>query len=68
MMEKLIAMGVGYKGGTGDDTIIDLGEDTVRMLVILDRLGKFDEVIKADGADAKQIIKEIADILVKSAE
>lgn len=67
-VEKLLAMGVGSKGGTGDDTIIDLGEDTVRMLVILDRLGKFDEVIKADGADAKQVIREIADILVKSAE
>ena len=68
MLQELVAMGVGYKGGTGDDTIIDLGEDTVRMLVILDKLGKFDEVIKADGADAKQVIREIADILVKSAE
>lgn len=67
-VEKLVAMGVGSKGGTGDDTKIDLGEDTVRMLVILDKLGKFDEVIRDDGADAKQVIREIADILVKSAE
>ena len=67
-VEKLVAMGVGSKGGTGDDTKIDLGEDSVRMLVILDKLGKFDDVIKDNGADAKQIIKEIADILVKSAE
>ena len=67
-VEKLLAMGVGSKGGTGDDTIIDLGEDTVRILVILDKLDKFDEVIKDNGADAKQVIREIADILVKSAE
>ena len=42
-LEKLMAKGIlRGKGGTGDDTIIDLGEDAVRLLVILDRLGKFD--------------------------
>lgn len=31
------------KGGSGDDTVIDLGEDAVRILVILDRAGLFDD-------------------------
>ena len=62
-VEKLIAMGVGSKGGTGDDTIIDLGEDAVRLLCILDKLGKFDEI--KQGADADTIIREIANILLK---
>ena len=44
-VEKLMAKGIlRGKGGDGDDTIIDLGEDAVRLLVILDRLGKFDEI------------------------
>lgn len=38
LMEKGILQG---KGGEGDDTIIDLGEDAVRLLVILDRAGVF---------------------------
>ena len=62
-VEKLIAMGVGSKGGTGDDTIIDLGEDAVRLLCILDKLGKFDEI--KQGADADTVIREIANILLK---
>lgn len=38
LMEKGILRG---KGGEGDDTILDLGEDAVRLLVILDREGVF---------------------------
>lgn len=41
-IERLLAKGVlNGKGGTGDNTIIDLGEDSVRLLVILDREGIF---------------------------
>lgn len=41
-IEKLMRNGVlKGKGGTGDDTIIDLGEDAVRLLVIFDRQGLF---------------------------
>lgn len=41
-IDKLMARGVlRGKGGEGEDTIIDLGEDTIRMLVILDRQGVF---------------------------
>jgi hypothetical protein len=42
-VEKLI--GKGYlkgKGGSGDELILDLSEDSVRILVILDRAGNFD--------------------------
>lgn len=42
-VEKLI--GKGYlkgKGGSVDDLILDLSEDSVRILVILDRAGNFD--------------------------
>ena len=38
LMEKGILRG---KGGEGDDTILDLGEDAVRILVMLDRKGVF---------------------------
>lgn len=30
------------KGGNGDETIVDLGEDAIRVLVMLDRAGVFD--------------------------
>lgn len=41
-IEKLMAKGIlRGKGGEGDDTILDLGEDAVRLLVILDRKGIF---------------------------
>ena len=62
-MEKLVSMGVASKGGSGEDTIIDLGEDAVRLLCILDKLGKFDEI--KQGADADTVIREIANILLK---
>lgn len=39
LMEKGILRG---KGGEGDETVIDLGEDAIRVLVMLDRAGKFD--------------------------
>ena len=43
-VQKLMKKGVlKGKGGNGDQTIIDLGEDAVRLLVILDRQGAFDE-------------------------
>ena len=29
------------RGGQGEDTILDLGEDAVRLLVLLDRAGLF---------------------------
>ena len=38
LMEKGILQG---KGGEGDENILDLGEDAVRLLVILDRAGVF---------------------------
>ena len=41
-VEKLMTKGIlRGKGGEGDDTILDLGEDAVRLLVILDREGVF---------------------------
>ena len=41
-VEKLMAKGIlRGKGGEGDETILDLGEDAVRLLVILDRKGVF---------------------------
>lgn len=39
LMEKGILRG---KGGSGDATVIDLGEDAIRVMVMLDRAGKFD--------------------------
>lgn len=42
-VEKLIKKGyIKGKGGSGDDLILDLSEDSVRILVILDRAGNFD--------------------------
>ena len=42
-VEKLIKKGyLNGKGGEGDDLVIDLTEDSVRLLVILDRAGNFD--------------------------
>lgn len=41
-VEKLIKQGVlKGKGGKGDNLIIDMSEDSVRLLVILDRAGNF---------------------------
>lgn len=41
-IKKLMNKGIlNGKGGTGDDTIIDLGEDSVRLLVMLDRAKVF---------------------------
>ena len=41
-LERLIDQGhLRGKGGTGDDMILDLSEDTVRMLVVMDRAGVF---------------------------
>ena len=41
-IEKLMAKDIlRGKGGTGDNTILDLGEDAVRVLVTLDRAGVF---------------------------
>ena len=41
-LERLIDMGhLRGKGGDGDDLILDLSEDTVRMLVVMDRAGVF---------------------------
>ncbi len=42
-VEKLMKKGIlKGKGGSGDDTVIDLGEDAIRVLVMLDRAGQFD--------------------------
>lgn len=40
LLKKQILQG---KSGTGDDTVIDLSEDAIRLLVMLDRTGIFDE-------------------------
>ena len=41
-VEKLMGKGIlNGKGGEGDDTILDLGEDAIRVLVTLDRAGVF---------------------------
>lgn len=41
-VEKLLAKGIlRGKGGEGDETILDLGEDAVRVLVTLDRAGVY---------------------------
>lgn len=43
-IKKLLEKGILYgKGGKGDDLILDLGEDSVRLLVVLDRNGTFGE-------------------------
>ena len=43
-LERLIDMGhLRGEGGAGDDLILDLSEDTVRMLVVMDRAGVFGE-------------------------
>lgn len=43
-VEKLLAKGVLFgRGGSGENTVIDLGEDAVRLLVLLDRAGVFGE-------------------------
>ena len=43
-VEKLLKNGIlRGKGGSGDETIIDLGEDAVRILVTLDRAGVYGE-------------------------
>ena len=39
LLEKDILRG---KGGSGEETILDLGEDAIRILVLLDRAGVFD--------------------------
>lgn len=42
-VEKLLKRGfLQGKGGSGEDTVLDLGEDAIRLLVILDRAGVFD--------------------------
>ena len=41
-VEKLLEKGAGSKGGEGDETIIDMSEDFVRMLAILDKVGALD--------------------------
>ena len=41
-VEKLMGKGIlNGKGGEGDNTILDLGEDAIRVLVTLDRAGVF---------------------------
>ena len=41
-LEKLLKLDIlRGKGGEGEDTILDLGEDAVRLLVLLDRAGLF---------------------------
>lgn len=43
-LDKLISKGVlAGKGGSGEDLILDLGEDAIRVLVYLDRQGVFGE-------------------------
>ena len=43
-VEKLLKNGIlRGKGGSGDETVIDLGEDAVRVLVTLDRAGLYGE-------------------------
>lgn len=42
-LDKLIAAGIfNGKSGTGETRVIDLGEDAVRVLAVLDRIGVFD--------------------------
>ena len=42
-VDKLIAGGIlRGRGGEGENLVVDLGEDAVRLLVMLDRAGVFD--------------------------
>ncbi|MBR6825209.1 MAG: N-acetylmuramoyl-L-alanine amidase [Oscillospiraceae bacterium] len=42
-VQKLLTMGVLHgKGGSGEDLYLDLGEDAIRVLVLLDRMSLFD--------------------------
>ncbi len=42
-VEKLMKLGfLRGKSGSGEDTVLDLGEDALRLLVVLDRAGVFD--------------------------
>lgn len=42
-VEKLLKLGfLRGKGGSGEQTVLDLGEDALRLLVVLDRAGVFD--------------------------
>lgn len=42
-VDKLLRLGfLRGKGGSGEDTVLDLGEDALRLLVVLDRAGVFD--------------------------
>ena len=40
LIEKKLLAG---KGGSGEDLILDMSEDAVRLLVVLDRAGAFDK-------------------------
>lgn len=43
-IEKMMAKGfLNGKGGSGDSTVIDLGEDAIRVMVTLDRAGVYGE-------------------------
>ncbi len=43
-VEKLVEKGILLgKGGSGDDRVLDLSEDAIRILVLLDRNGTFDQ-------------------------
>lgn len=42
-LDKLVTKGIlAGKGGSGEDLILDLGEDSIRVLVYMDRQGVFD--------------------------
>ena len=42
-LDKLLEQGIlRGKGGTGEETVIDFGEDALRLLALLDRAGLFD--------------------------
>ena len=43
-VDKLIKKGIiRGKGGSGEELVVDLGEDAIRVLVYLDRQGVFGE-------------------------
>ena len=43
-LDKLTDKGIlNGRSGTGEETVIDLGEDAIRVLVLLDRAGLFGE-------------------------
>ena len=63
-IDKLLGLGFLHgKGGSGEETVLDLGEDAVRLLVVLDRAGVFDEKSTAADVDlnalGKIIISEV---------